>query len=233
MHSALALVLFFTCTPADDRADLTKVDRALRSEPAYRGGARYCLLVFGPQAASRVWLVLDGENTLYVDRNANGNLTDSGERVDFDPPRHVGSRMMTLEVDAGALADLPGVPEGLRLRLLLLEGGERVSTYLGEVEQQIAGKKEILQFAASAARAPFLHFNGPLKFRISPASRLARGEPRSEFAVNLVTLGSGAGATVCQGEGAVIAGAHPLAEITFLQGAARGKALRVELDMRC
>jgi hypothetical protein len=50
-------------------------------EPAYRTRApRYCLLQFGPGAKDRVWLVHDGD-TLYVDRNGNGDLTEPDEKV--------------------------------------------------------------------------------------------------------------------------------------------------------
>jgi hypothetical protein len=37
------------------------------------------LLVFGTDARDRVWLVHDGD-TLFVDRNGNGDLTDDGEK---------------------------------------------------------------------------------------------------------------------------------------------------------
>jgi hypothetical protein len=40
---------------------LSGVDRTLTREPAYRSGSRYCLLVFGPEAKTRVWLVQDGD----------------------------------------------------------------------------------------------------------------------------------------------------------------------------
>jgi hypothetical protein len=59
--------------------DLTKVERAIRKEPPYKTKSpRYCLLVFGPKADYRVWLVLDGD-TLFVDRNGNGDLTEAGK----------------------------------------------------------------------------------------------------------------------------------------------------------
>lgn len=62
-------------------ADLTKIERAIHKEPAYQSKTpRYCLLVFGPEATTRVWLALDGK-TLYVDRNGNGDLTDEGESI--------------------------------------------------------------------------------------------------------------------------------------------------------
>ncbi len=36
--------------------------------------------MFGPEAKTRVWLVLDGK-TLHVDRNGNGDLTEDGEKI--------------------------------------------------------------------------------------------------------------------------------------------------------
>src|SRR5262245_7654854 len=50
--------------------DLTKIDQTLCKEPAYRGKPRYALLVLGPKAQTRIWLVID-DKTLYVDRNGN------------------------------------------------------------------------------------------------------------------------------------------------------------------
>src|SRR5437763_16402292 len=55
-------------------ADLSVVDRTILKEPAYKGKPKYCLMAFGPEAKTRVWLVLDDEN-LYVDRNGDGELT--------------------------------------------------------------------------------------------------------------------------------------------------------------
>jgi hypothetical protein len=50
--------------------DYDKVERRLTKEPAYQTKIpKYALLLFGPKARLRVWVVLDGE-TLYVDRNA-------------------------------------------------------------------------------------------------------------------------------------------------------------------
>lgn len=87
--------------------DLTKLDRTIRKEPEYRTKSpRYCLLVFGPEARTKVWLVLDGDS-LYVDRNGNGDLTEPGERTtvsDFkasDHPLYDGTR----EVNVGAVQD--------------------------------------------------------------------------------------------------------------------------------
>jgi hypothetical protein len=76
---ALLLAAWLSAGPA--AAGPPKIDRTLAKEPAYRTKApKYGLLVFGPEGKDRVWLVLDGD-TLYVDRNGNGDLTEPGERV--------------------------------------------------------------------------------------------------------------------------------------------------------
>ena len=61
--------------------DLAKIDRSIAKEPTYETKhPKYCLLVLGPEAKTRVWLALDG-HMLYVDRNGNGDLTETGEKV--------------------------------------------------------------------------------------------------------------------------------------------------------
>ena len=66
-------VLSFWPLPAA-AVDWDKIDRTIAKQPVYQSKApQYCLLVFGAEAKTRVWLVLDGE-VLYVDRNGNGDL---------------------------------------------------------------------------------------------------------------------------------------------------------------
>jgi len=70
-----------TSPPSALGRDLTKVERTIVKEATYQTKApKYCLLVFGPGAMTRVWLVQDGD-ALYVDRNGDGDLTDDGEKV--------------------------------------------------------------------------------------------------------------------------------------------------------
>lgn len=83
MHRFCFLTVVICSALADQTraVDLAKIDRSLRKEPAYESKQpQYCLLVFGPEAKTRVWVVLDGDG-LYLDRNGNGDLTDSGERI--------------------------------------------------------------------------------------------------------------------------------------------------------
>jgi hypothetical protein len=96
----VAVVTFAVClaalAPAGGTArgaeppDLSKVERRLKKEPAYQAKEPlYGLYVFGPQAKTRVWAVLDKSkpdaehyDVLYFDRNADGDLTASDERIE-------------------------------------------------------------------------------------------------------------------------------------------------------
>jgi hypothetical protein len=80
-RSITALVVGLGLVGACSAADLAKVSRTIAKEPTYKSKSpEYLLLAFGPDASERVWIVRDG-NTLYVDRNGNGDLTDPGEAI--------------------------------------------------------------------------------------------------------------------------------------------------------
>ena len=50
-------------------------------------------MVFGKEADTHIWLVLDG-NTLHVDRNGNGDLTEPGEKqLNTNPTRFTIDRL--------------------------------------------------------------------------------------------------------------------------------------------
>jgi hypothetical protein len=90
--------------------DWSKIDRRIAKEPGYQTKTpKYCLIVFGPEAKQHVWLVLDGD-TLYIDKNGNGDLTDEGERVKapvFKPsihPAHTQDRSIAVgDITIGGL----------------------------------------------------------------------------------------------------------------------------------
>lgn len=77
---------------AAEMPDLTRVDRPLHKQPVYHSKRPlYGVAAFGPKADKSVWLVLDQSkadsteyDVLYIDRNANGDLTDTGERLTLD-----------------------------------------------------------------------------------------------------------------------------------------------------
>src|SRR5262245_39634776 len=132
--SALAF-LALSLAPAS-AADLTKVDRTIAKEPAYKSKPRYCLLVFGPEAKTRVWLVLDGD-VLYVDRNGDGDLTQKDERLMPERPP-LDDRWHDYVI--GDIIDLDGRTKYPNLRLRAMKGGEaRVSVRAYRDHEQHTG----------------------------------------------------------------------------------------------
>jgi hypothetical protein len=179
-HDFWALALLAIGSARVGAADLSKIDRTIVKEPAYKSKPKYCLLVFGPEAKTRVWLVLDGE-VLYVDRNGNGDLTEQGERMEprkdeWGDPGAPGISQHFFEV--ADIAGSDGKTKFGTLRILfwgpashavhehkcLIDVGEQRAAYV-----RFAGRTD----------APILHFAGPLTFRSAEPQRFVLGqEPR-------------------------------------------------------
>ena len=131
--AALTFALYFSSAAA--AADLAKLERTLVKEPGYRSKPRYCLLVFGQDAKTRVWLVQDGD-TLYVDRNGNGDLTEAGEKVAAKANKRRAPEEGVYDFEAGEIAEGPLVHRALRCSILkiddLADTDENVKALLSE-----------------------------------------------------------------------------------------------------
>ena len=117
---SLSVLAAWLATSSLTAADLDKIDRSLRKEPVYQTKTpKYGLLVFGPDASERVWLVHDGD-TLYVDRNGTGDLTEPGKKVSakVDKSRDPAEDGYTFEV--GQLTVGGKVHKGLTVWLMPL-----------------------------------------------------------------------------------------------------------------
>jgi hypothetical protein len=173
-------------------ADLTKIDRTIGKEPAYQSKPKYCLLVFGPEAKTRVWLVLDGD-TLYADRNGNGDLTEQCERFvlaldqydrkrgkrvwkvgDIEAPggkvRYTGLQVSDIPK---AASEVTGFGAGYGVAVKVPIAGHRVSQGAGRFVYAHHGFR--LRFAARPQGAPIIHFGGPLRMILLQPERLTAG----------------------------------------------------------
>jgi hypothetical protein len=166
----VALSLTVLSLPAS-AADLSKVDRRIAKEPIYKTKTpKYCLLVFGAEAQTRVWLVLDGDR-LYVDRNGDGDLTEEREAVTGKDGKF----------EALTITAKDGVVPGSRVELLL--AGELTFVYChtktDSWQRAVVDKAGNLQFAGSRQAAPIIHFNGPLTLAPRFEQRFDREAARS------------------------------------------------------
>src|SRR5262249_9481770 len=134
-------------------ADLIKIDRTIAKEPVYQNKPKYWLLVFGPDAKTRVWLVIDGD-VLYVDRNGNADLTEKGKRMALMEPE----------------GDITEPDRGTKHTAFRVkpqkDGGMVVSMTTDGKYRQRSGH---VTFADQSQAAPILHFNGPVSVRFSSA----------------------------------------------------------------
>jgi hypothetical protein len=258
----LTAALLFGATPAH-AVDLHKVDRTIKKEPAYKGKPRYCLLVFGPEAKTRVWLVLDGD-TLYVDRNGNGDLTEPGEKVAAEKE---GAAEGNYTFKVGDIRD------GKRLHKTLTVHVEKIDHlasqdetakafrakhpkargYTVTVEVEVPGWKGVgvggrvgaeafyrdangmLQFADRPQDAPIIHFGGPLVVTLFAPQRLTAGRAK-DLVLGVGTPGIGPGTTAWVGyEGLIPEKPHPAVDIVYPPKEPGGSPVRerYELKERC
>lgn len=241
---ALVLPLITGSSPAT-AVDLIRVSGTIAREPVYRSKApRYCLLVFGFEARSRVWLILDGD-TLYVDRNGNGDLTEEGERVRAAAPPGRG-QFTAGDVREGPLVhtDLtvsqrPSDPEtGAKGAAKVEESAYEVRVRLA-VRARPAGGAWLtagpLRFADRPDAARAIHFNGPLTMALLEEPILVAGQPGElRAAVGTPGLGQGTFAYL-EYEGVIPKGVGPLAEIEFPPTAPGGRPVRAAFPLtdRC
>jgi len=230
------------CTCANAGAtDLSNIERTIGKEPTYRNNSpTYGLLVFGPKATTRVWLVLDGKD-LYVDKNCDGDLTGKGERFEND-----GEGLKGFEV-----ADKSGKRryEVTSISVLRLE---REGKKLLMLSTNVTVRGKFRQYSgampsASRQDAPVSHFDGPMTLDINrdekgeSKQKFVTGEKPEELNVMIGTFDRKNGCWV------VIENSkndtaedfpdalHPEAIVEFSSGKAGGDPIRIrnELSKRC
>ena len=161
---------------ASEVVDLNKIDRSIAKEPTYTGTQPlYGLVVFGPQAKTQVWMVLDKSvadidvyDVLYADLNGNGDLTEADEQFTAKDATSTTSRF--------SLPDFNDPVSGVKHTEFNLRAtrGSRQTFMLsimwrGKLKFG-GGYAEVaddgyMRFAASSKVAPIVWFNGDGPFR--------------------------------------------------------------------
>jgi hypothetical protein len=225
----------------DKPAAASDVDQpTLAHEPNYKSTPRYALLAFGAKGESKLWLVEDGES-LYLDRNQNGDLTDDG------PPviGKVQGTAVSYDLDVIALAD---GSRHSKFDLSRWKSGDKDDTYalsvmVNERVPMYAGWFGTF-VSSSPKTAPVVRMGAPLRPRLmtyneftapasskNPDARWFRGFPLEPFkpnrdsrrlAVAFVEPGGGEGAESRLSIDAIRSDVIPVVEINWpvAQGAA-------------
>jgi hypothetical protein len=240
--SFVALLTFLSATSS--AMDLSKVDRAIAKEPAYKSKPKYCLLVFGAEAKTKVWLVQDGD-TLYVDSNGNGDLTEPGERVVAEKREGADEGEYTFKI--GEIRDGPLVHKDLQVFVSkidhLANQDEFVKRFLAKnpktrgyylmAELEMPGWKGtgvggrvrqrafyvdasgVLQFANKREEAPVIHFGGPWQISLFGAHQLTIGR-ETDVVLVVGSPGVGPGTTAwIDYDGVIPEKVYPTFEVTY------------------
>jgi hypothetical protein len=259
----LAAAVLLLPAPTAQATDLTKIERRIAKEPAYQTKSpKYCLLVFGLDAKSRVWLVQDGD-TLYVDRRGNGDLTGDAQRVKVKQPNdsfrsfEVGDLTIDGLTHTGitvtqvkASRELAGNDE--EWERIKKSGPEPWMWWVGiNAERGADDKRDLpkrvgyiingdgagmLLFADRPQDAPIIHLNGPFTLALQDRKqRFIPGEKAMlQIGVGPQGLGAGTFAFVLY-PNTIPNDAYPEAEITFPAKSPGGAAVKNKytLKQRC
>jgi hypothetical protein len=140
--------------------DAAKPRREIVKQPVYKSSTPlYALLVFGKKADRTMWVVIDGD-TLYADRNGNGDLTDPEDAI----PNPSAGHRWSFQIDN------PTTPKDSKKRDFVyfhrnsLLGGFRFRRGGGPWSYQFIGygKNPRIDLGKTPAMAPVLRFDGPL-----------------------------------------------------------------------
>jgi hypothetical protein len=136
-----------------------------------------------------VWVVIDGD-TLYVDRNGSGDLTEAGKTV----RRGGGGAWKVFEL--GAIPDADG--KGWQVRLQLRKFSDqhtRLIVRLNGKRLQFVGWDDAdpFRFGDRPQDAPVIHLDGPLQVRLYGEAPSFLAGQASEIDVAIGTPGVGKG----------------------------------------
>jgi hypothetical protein len=203
---------------AADRAD---IDRTIIKEPAYQSQSpQYGLVVFGPEASSRIWIVKDGDQ-LYLDPTGIGDLTGDGKRLT------IGQRVL--------ITAKKGVAPKTVLEVRLEGPATRRSLGIHCTAEGLPEQMSPLFLGPSPKAAPIIPFQGSLSLFLNQADTLDRGDEGTELFVFLGTPCVGADGKVRVLHEGIPKDAHPVADIEFPPAQAGGEPIRrrVVLNKRC
>jgi hypothetical protein len=215
-------------------ADLHRIDRVIAREPAYQSATPlYCLVVFGPDARTRVWLVRDGDR-LYADLNATGDLTEKGKCLPVKRNGEGFESVLTPPLLAGE-----GVPPNTRLKVKFFERQVELLGLTDQLHYVSSDGQGLFHFADRAASAPIVYFGGPWTLSPNDQYTFQRGPRGTKLSVKVGSPGLGPGtfAAVYHGEvfGRIPRSLVPEADIAFPPRVAGAPPIRtrVVLDDMC
>lgn len=172
-----------------------QIDRTLTKEPKYQATPNYSLLVLGGSKA-KVWMVEDGKR-LFLDRNANGDLTDDGPPIVLSNVRRLDTSRWDGNYLIAAITPTNGsLHTGFDLRRW--NYGEKEDSY--GLSLSVDGKLPMYAgwfgtfWSAKRETAPVINFGGPFMPRLLRSKEFTISPGRRRLSLGFMNPGSGLGA---------------------------------------
>lgn len=204
--TAMSNCVVLMCLANDKKVDgassnnpLESVDRKIGKEPTYATTPRYALLVLGADAKTKVWMVEDGD-VLYVDKNANGDLTDDGPAISQSSVRNLQG-LDTTNTDCEYKLDAITPSKEIKHTDFLLRRWKYgkgnveygLSLSLNDKTPMYAGWFGTF-WAASPTAVPLMHFGGALTPSKLSQKEFVLNSPPAQLDIGFVNKGLGKGA---------------------------------------
>jgi len=197
---AVAITLGCVLSSTDRARASTNVeshfDRSISKEPRYEGTPKYSLITMGNGGEVKVWMVEDGKR-LFVDKNANGDLTDDGPPIKPSHIRDLGGNRGDFEYLLDAITPAHGARQTSFVLRRWNYGAKEDSYGLSlSVDDQMpmyAGWFGTF-WSAEREKAPVMHFGGPFTPKLLRRKEFVIGEKEQRLSLCFLNFGSGPGA---------------------------------------
>jgi cytochrome c biogenesis protein CcmG, thiol:disulfide interchange protein DsbE len=173
-----------------------RFDRAIIKEPMYQSTPKYSLITLGNSGDVSVWMVEDGKR-LFVDKNANGDLTDDGPPIEPSKVRDLGGNRWDFEYALDAIRPTNGSRHtGFVLRRWNYNDKEDCYGLSLSVDGQMpmyAGWFGTF-WSTNRGQAPVIHFGGPFTPKLLRRQEFTIGETHQRLSLCFINPGSAPGA---------------------------------------
>lgn len=224
--------------------DFAKIPRELEAEPEYVGEPRYGLFLLGKEGEHRVWAVLDKSDAkqahydvLYLDRDADGELGEPGERVEAEISKARGGTLSS-RFDIGDLAHPGSERVHTDFVLTWTEASVRFQMKWDGETKTMGGygptRDTYASFGESAEEATVYvpGYDRPLEFEHWMSGRLTIGRADT-FKVFLGARGSQRGAFSCGDQELLPDGEYVVATLHYTDVEDEERTVLYKLRERC
>jgi hypothetical protein len=175
---------------------VSHVDRPLIKEPTYQSVPKYSLITLGNSGEVKVWMVEDGKR-LFVDKNANGDMTDDGPPIEPSNVRHLDANRWDFEYLLAAITPANRT-RSTNFVLRRWNYADQKDSY--GLSLSVGGQMPMYAgwfgtfWSTNRETVPVIHFGGPFTPKLLRRKEFTIGEAHQRLSLCFINPGSGPGA---------------------------------------